>query len=103
MGPKDNRTWSQKYGNNAADEVADKGVAEHGDKLVKYAAYFPERHQQYKRLMSEVQKVIVAVLMAEKEPRRTRAYIERTTRGKTKGQTLGLVNPSWSSPPGETL
>ena len=65
-------TQSQKEGNDYADHYAGKGKLEHGAVAVQIAEWGAQRQAGYVLLMEKLQKIIVAVLQAEKQERERR-------------------------------
>ena len=67
-------TREDKVGYDNSDTLADKGAQEvQGAGLVKLAGWIASRHDRYAKFIRRVQKLIVGVLMAEKEERAKRA------------------------------
>ena len=53
-------TYDQRWGNRKADEAADEGVKSTNETFLPLANYYGERSDNYRKLMKEVQKVIIA-------------------------------------------
>ena len=61
-----------KKGNAEADQFADLGVEEHGNKVTRLVTWLHARRRKYVGLMKHVHIMIVAVLKCEKEERMKR-------------------------------
>ena len=63
-------TKEDKLGNDNSDENADKGVEDiQGRGLVKLGEWLAKRHDEYRKLMKRIQKIIATITIAEKHER----------------------------------
>jgi len=75
-------TAEDKVGNDTSDKLADKGVEGiAGIGLVKLGKWCEKRHDDYRRLMCRVQRMIAGVVKAEKEERKKDHDIQKTLLG----------------------
>ena len=75
-------TREDKVGNDNSDTLADKGAQEvQGAGLVKLAGWIASRHDRYAKFIRRVQKLIVGVLMVEKEERAKKKGVAAATIG----------------------